>query len=409
MSAGQIRIKMFEVGHGDSFLITFEQEGEAPRHLLLDCGGKDSPHGPGMKHIVDAVKEEVLDADDNPHIHVVVCSHIHNDHVSGFGYESKWKDVTVDEVWLPWTEDPDLPLARQIREDQKRLALALVARLEKRGITGWPAALALNAIPNTAALKTLHTGFRGPRVKFFGHAEAPRATQSWYGSDALPGVDIFVLGPSMNPSTIDTSKMDPPAGQSYLRYWAAELERDPSDAPGFLESFYEAGVRPSELQLTPRLLKALDGAEGELEELLAATTEKTLNNTSLVLLLRFGNRSLLLPGDAQWGVWEEIMADDSVTDLLRAVDFVKVGHHGSHNATPRDLVEKRLGGSYRAMISAKLGAYGQGVPKEELYKAMRARGADVALSDVTIEPHLTAGFQRVTGKMYVETVLKVKF
>lgn len=68
---------------------------------------------------------------------------------------------------------------------------------------------------------------------------------------------------------------------------------------------------------------------------LAVALEQATNGTSLVLLLRFGDTTLLFPGDAQWGTWDRMLHDPETEDLLRTVNFYKVGHHGSHNATHR--------------------------------------------------------------------------
>ena len=43
---------------------------------------------------------------------------------------------------------------------------------------------------------------------------------------------------------------------------------------------------------------------------LAATLEKSVNGTSLVLLFKIGRAVLLFPGDAQWGTWDEITRDE---------------------------------------------------------------------------------------------------
>ena len=55
------------------------------------------------------------------------------------------------------------------------------------------------------------------------------------------------------------------------------------------------------------------------------------NNDSLVLQLRYGNRRLLLTGDAEKQAEKEILAENPA-DTLRA-DVLKVGHHGSKNST----------------------------------------------------------------------------
>ncbi len=54
-------------------------------------------------------------------------------------------------------------------------------------------------------------------------------------------------------------------------------------------------------------------------------------NDSLVLRMRYGERSMMLPGDAEKQVESSILADDSPAELRS--DVLKVGHHGSKNST----------------------------------------------------------------------------
>jgi competence protein ComEC len=55
------------------------------------------------------------------------------------------------------------------------------------------------------------------------------------------------------------------------------------------------------------------------------------NNDSLVLRLKYGERSIMLPGDAEKQAENSILSDNSEA-ALRA-DVLKVGHHGSKNST----------------------------------------------------------------------------
>ena len=86
------------------------------------------------------------------------------------------------------------------------------------------------------------------------------------------------------------------------------------------------------------------------EQLLSIVTilDKSMNNTSVILLLEVGKKKLLFPGDAQIENWEYVLktvqtvakeeaARQKYLKLLTDVDLYKVGHHGSRNATPRTL------------------------------------------------------------------------
>ena len=67
--------------------------------------------------------------------------------------------------------------------------------------------------------------------------------------------------------------------------------------------------------------------------------DDVMNNTSVVLLIKAGDRRLLFPGDAQYESWKwathaSPRAKHNRRELAQ-VDLYKVGHHGSRNATPK--------------------------------------------------------------------------
>ena len=61
--------------------------------------------------------------------------------------------------------------------------------------------------------------------------------------------------------------------------------------------------------------------------------ETNLNNCSIVIMLKYGDNSFLLTGDAETGEMDSIKAD------LNA-DVLKAGHHGSKNSTTENLLTK---------------------------------------------------------------------
>jgi beta-lactamase superfamily II metal-dependent hydrolase len=122
---------------------------------------------------------------------------------------------------------------------------------------------------------------------------------------------------------------------------------------------------------------------------LAAAAQKAdnaLNNQSLVVLFTFDGKTLLFSGDAQWGNWANFLFGGAIgtpghtsltarsKQILGKLDFYKVGHHGSTNATPMDVVDAMREGCV-AMCSTDPGAYGKPergteVPREPLMAAL---------------------------------------
>jgi competence protein ComEC len=100
-----------------------------------------------------------------------------------------------------------------------------------------------------------------------------------------------------------------------------------------LEEMARARRIPIEHELRGKLFSR-DGVDGAVLWPGTAGEENAApakNNDSLVLQLRYGNRSLLLTGDAEKQAEKEILAENP-GDTLRA-DVLKVGHHGSKNST----------------------------------------------------------------------------
>jgi len=76
----------------------------------------------------------------------------------------------------------------------------------------------------------------------------------------------------------------------------------------------------------------------------AAKESSIQNNLSVVLLIEWNTRRLLFVGDSEWegefkngrhnGSWNVMWEKHKEGLLQRPVDFLKIGHHGSINATP---------------------------------------------------------------------------
>ncbi|MGE3809438.1 MAG: hypothetical protein AB7K24_32645 [Gemmataceae bacterium] len=119
-----MKIRMYRQGHGDCFLLAFRQENGDPFYMLIDCGKKK---GSQIHCDMSAVVADIATATGN-HLHLVVVTHEHEDHVSGFLSEKEYfEQMQIDRLWLAWTEDPKNLLANRLREKYKDTLLGLVA------------------------------------------------------------------------------------------------------------------------------------------------------------------------------------------------------------------------------------------------------------------------------------------
>lgn len=383
-----ILVKMYRIGFGDAFHLTIPTP-EGDRTILVDCGRhfqtpKGTPKTANLPVSEDAIVRQIIaDATgpQGPRIDVVIATHRHQDHVSGFS-SKLWGEVSVGEVWMPWTEDPTDPEAARIRRVQTGLAKRLEADVARRGITD-PVVrgLVANSLGNAPAMKTLHEGFKGgPRRRFL------EGKMQKLKPPILPGVAVHVLGPARDEAII--REMDPPVGQSYLRARAfsstdaSDDPRRPFDERWRCNDPVEADPRAVQLRMTDAM-KAHVVELAEADPLMAAAAlEKAVNGTSLVLVLEIGDAVLVLPGDAQWGTWHRILQSPKARKLLARTTFLKVGHHGSHNATPVEFVEDVLGNDFIAMASTWPVARFPRIPKKELLAALAKKTDRIARADV---------------------------
>lgn len=100
-------VRMYCHGLGDCFLVRFpdSKTGE-PYNVLIDCGVIGVAKNP--KSLMEQVARNIRDAC-NGHLHLVIVTHEHWDHVSGFSEQqaqSVFDEIQIDQVWYAWTEDP---------------------------------------------------------------------------------------------------------------------------------------------------------------------------------------------------------------------------------------------------------------------------------------------------------------
>jgi len=378
-----VKVRMYSVGFGDCFLL-FIPGRTGQRKVLIDCGSVAADKRP-MAEIVGQLISDITDADGKARLDVVIATHRHRDHISGFA-DRRWRDVEVKEVWMPWTETPGDPVAGRIRLAHARLATALQAALTRKGADQAAIELALNATSNDDALATLHRGFPGPPTPRF----LPEIQQadSLLQTEALSDISVYVLGPSRDENVI--SEVDPPAGQSYLRV-AGNGSDEARPEPFGLDWV----VEEPEVRLDPEDEKAIQMIGQGREEELAALLDKAINGTSLMLVFQVGDACLLFPGDAQWGTWNSVLNNPAAEPLLSKVTFYKIGHHGSHNATPIDFVEKYLAKQKRenlwAMLPIRPYSRWPSIPRQPLIDRLSQCADHLVRSDGKVTP---IGFTR---------------
>jgi beta-lactamase superfamily II metal-dependent hydrolase len=391
------RIRMYRVGLGDCFLLTFYTP--AARHILIDCGMfKGSRLNPSEKEkdiqlkVVESIAKE-----SGGKLDVVVITHEHMDHVSIFNSARElFEKIDFGEVWFGWVEDPGNKDAKRLREKYEKLQVALQAALTGlQGLDG-----------SDLFYKDLHEGIAGV-AEFTGLgaggkkiAEQPRDAMNFvkdkvdakkrrYGSPGdiweFAGVKVYVLGP---PTSEKQLRIMERVGATYDHAFGVGVDDEETEgnataiSPFAQQWRQEASIDPNRQLRTAYentqlndIATLYNGAHDEWRRIdhlelesasdLALQMDKFINNTSLVLAFELPGKErdiLLFPGDAQVGNWlswfeiketkegEAAKKEFDIPDMLRRTIFYKVGHHGSHNATLKQALEQMVHPKLVAMI-----------------------------------------------------------
>ncbi|MDT4967778.1 MAG: hypothetical protein QOJ64_2515 [Acidobacteriota bacterium] len=427
----KLNIRAYQVGFGDCFLLTFyypkaKKASDKERHVLIDFGSTGMPEGTPadqMMRVAEDIKEKC--GGEEGKLHVVVATHRHKDHISGFSTDGDGTGLVIkglkpEVVIQPWTEDPAArknatslrgmgmaPKQMQASaayisslDDMHAVSEVALAEITKmadpkkfkqtvdQDVSNQVSFLGVdNGLPNASAVDNLKT--MGKKHHYVNHGYKLNL------STLLPGVNTIVLGPPTIEQHAAIKKQKSADKDEFWMLQAATKE--------FWGLQAETGEKVKEIvdeesrlfpnaevfqQLVPAhnrwFIRQIRAARGDQMLQLVRILDNAMNNTSVILLFEIGGKKLLFPGDAQIENWEFALNDPDDMELLKAVTLYKVGHHGSRNATPKSLWKcfdnkkdeigdpKRL----RSIVSTMKGKHGSDdrnteVPRRTLVNALK--------------------------------------
>jgi beta-lactamase superfamily II metal-dependent hydrolase len=382
-----VKVRMYNTGFGDCFLLAFPCEGAGVFYMLIDCGVHHRFPDGALQ--MQKVARNIASATAN-HLDVVVVTHEHTDHILGFKHaQDVFDQITIDNLWLAWTENPDDPLAKALKEQYGQQVAALTSAIQKLGATAPAFAMSIQSVlefeprailgaseKKLDELDFLRTKSRKKlrRPKDYRSPGEPPLALS-----GVKGVKVFVLGPPKDQNLIrmlekkselylEMMAMDENSAFAVAALMAGEAgTTQEDDLRWFVRNRpFDAsfGIPKTEIESHPEYKDFYIGAYGfsdqsdhgaawrridndwlAVAEQLALSLNSKTNNTSLVLAIELNGQDVLLfAADAQvgnWLSWQDLtwptegLGGKTIRgkDLLENTVLYKVGHHGSRNAT----------------------------------------------------------------------------
>ena len=382
MPKERVRVRTYRHGLGDCHLVSFLKADGTYFHVLIDCGVVDAT--PEPERVMTLVAKDIAKETKNAKtkravIDLVVATHQHMDHLSGFlQAKAEFDKMEMKRLWLAWTEEKTKgqklkeELGRALKAVEQGLAKLKAATCDAaadrvQGVLDFFGALGVEGKKTEAMLDYLHAR-PGIDIDYLEPGTA-------FLLPEVPTVRVYVLGPSKdvaqwkitNPRKSkhegyeDTSVAAEAAGLvSALFPGASETEKEASFP--FARTFRRSEAEASEMQLFRdhygfekghvEAWRRIETSWLEVAERLAIALNDLTNNTSLALAFEFidSGEVLLFPGDAQigsWLGWQKLVwrvEDDAgkirkvrIGNLLENTVFYKASHHASHNGTLSEL------------------------------------------------------------------------
>jgi hypothetical protein len=298
-------------------------------HMLVDCGSV----GPGSNLVaaVTRLKTELLpDAGGGKkRLDLLVVTHEHKDHIAGFDPQI-FDDIKIESIWMNAAMDPTHPQAGQTLQLHRAATTAMrnIAALNLSLSPELGELVALFGVDNDDAMEALRETLptQNGITPQYVHAGMDGAQLGL----PLKDVKITVLGPEKD---IDHFYLGADADPNIhaLAETGAAFRSGPPKAVAHPANISQSDFR----RLQSRMLSSAFA--------FAELSSKVTNNTSIVLLVEWSGKRLLFVGDAEWdskfqegkanGAWN-VMWHERKNSLSSSIDFLKIGHHGSENATP---------------------------------------------------------------------------
>ena len=153
--ADKLLIRLFDVGLGDCIYCRIPKAHKEGRdfHILIDCGTLSSTSY--LSAAIDTLKPMLPKIDGRRRIDLLVVTHEHKDHMTGFGMKL-WDDFSFGAIWMNAAMDPHHPEAERTKKLHSFATTAMAEALRlNMGLGPELLELASAVALNEDAMKTL--------------------------------------------------------------------------------------------------------------------------------------------------------------------------------------------------------------------------------------------------------------
>jgi beta-lactamase superfamily II metal-dependent hydrolase len=375
-----IEIRAYNVLFGDCLLVSWD-ENDSKHHAWIDFGNfSNDPNA-----VFTPVYSDIL-ALTHGKLDLLVVSHKHMDHLEGF-YSMRNQianDFEIKSIWYAHVK-PELDAQFKIVEKAIRDYQLIPKQVQiGEGFIG-------QLYQNNFGVKELTMDDRMNKFLEKFSDDIIHSVYRGLDSNAILPAGVNKLKIKILAPEYDSSVYFDPVEE------ALRIRKQLDDHFGDISETEEENIRPevpyaqsedrdkekypwNELADFARLRRKLQSGGIDLLQ----ATDKTRNNTSVVLALTYEGKKILLAGDAEEKSWEVMKKKNDEDDLV--ADLIKVAHHGSINASPSwtfDKVFPEIKPSNKVIISTDRNRYPKEkydneVPKEEVLEGWKNHLADAS-------------------------------
>lgn len=314
-----VNVRMYDVGHGDCFLLSFRYQRES-RHLLIDFGTRQPSRTDERARLIPIARNIATQCKGK--LHGIIATHRHRDHLGGF--EQLKKAIAPGNIMA--SLKPEVLIEpRMSPQTQKLLQIS-------GALHGQP-------IPSLCTLGKL------TRVS----VSVPTGLER-----IIPGFRFHVLGPHISGAREWSGIRDTVDDETWNLLRIAQTEFSTVNKRAAI-LFPRAQQWPPHLA-PPQMrwfINRISKLRDEQVQRLTQAINTVINNTSVILLIEGLGHKMLFPGDAELDAWMPVLSNAKTRALLDGITLYKASHHGSRNGTPRSLLRKFHPAGYASLLSTR--------------------------------------------------------